>query len=80
MPRHCLQPLHLCSRLAYTRSKLCNILFTNELARRLQQQGSAVTVNAYDPVRVGPRQKGTGKAWGVMASSCERSAGLSSIG
>ena len=39
--------------LAYTRSKLCNLLFTYELARRLAQQGSGVTVTAYDPVRGG---------------------------
>lgn len=35
--------------LAYTRSKLCNILFTYHLARQLKQKGSAVTVTAYDP-------------------------------
>ena len=39
-------------RFAYTRSKLCNIYFAYELARRLQAQGSKVTVNAYDPVGV----------------------------
>ena len=31
-------------------SKLCNILFTYELARQLQKEGSNVTVVAYDPV------------------------------
>jgi NAD(P)-dependent dehydrogenase (short-subunit alcohol dehydrogenase family) len=33
--------------LAYSRSKLCNILFTNELARRLE--GTGVTANALHP-------------------------------
>lgn len=36
--------------LAYTRSKLCNILFTYQLARQLEQQGSKITVTAFDPV------------------------------
>ncbi|KAI8475934.1 MAG: hypothetical protein J3K34DRAFT_403243 [Monoraphidium minutum] len=35
--------------LAYTRSKLCNLLFTYHLARRLAADGSGVTVNGYDP-------------------------------
>ena len=34
---------------AYGRSKLANILFSNELARRLSQQGSQVTSNAVHP-------------------------------
>jgi NAD(P)-dependent dehydrogenase (short-subunit alcohol dehydrogenase family) len=33
----------------YTNSKLCNIYFTYQLAKELQQQGSAVTATAYDP-------------------------------
>jgi NAD(P)-dependent dehydrogenase (short-subunit alcohol dehydrogenase family) len=34
---------------AYGRSKLCNVLFTRELARRLRVEGSRVTVNAVHP-------------------------------
>jgi len=34
---------------AYKDSKLCNVLFTLELARRLKQQGSMVTVNCLSP-------------------------------
>ena len=34
---------------AYGRSKLANILFSNELARRLKEAGSAVTSNALHP-------------------------------
>lgn len=34
---------------AYATSKLCNVLFTRELARRLAAQGSALTVNAFNP-------------------------------
>ena len=33
----------------YGTSKLCNLLFTYELDRRLRAAGSAVTVNAFDP-------------------------------
>ena len=33
----------------YTTSKLCNLLFTHELSRRLGAAGSNVTVNAFDP-------------------------------
>ena len=36
-------------RTSYGRSKLANILFTTELARRLAERGSATTVNAYHP-------------------------------
>jgi NAD(P)-dependent dehydrogenase (short-subunit alcohol dehydrogenase family) len=35
--------------LAYARSKLANVLFTYELARRLAQAGSSVTANAVHP-------------------------------
>lgn len=35
--------------IAYGRSKLANILFSNELARRLKESGSAVTSNALHP-------------------------------
>ena len=34
---------------AYGRSKLANILFSNELARRLEEEGSSVTSNALHP-------------------------------
>jgi len=34
---------------AYSTSKLCNIMFTYALAERLRAEGSATTVNAYDP-------------------------------
>ena len=37
---------------AYGRSKLANILFSNELARRLAEEGSAITSNAVHPGRV----------------------------
>jgi NAD(P)-dependent dehydrogenase (short-subunit alcohol dehydrogenase family) len=33
----------------YTTSKLCNVLFTYELARRLHEAGSGIHVNAFDP-------------------------------
>jgi light-dependent protochlorophyllide reductase len=36
-------------RCRYTTSKLCNVLFTYELDRRLGQGAHGVTVNAYDP-------------------------------
>lgn len=40
-------PNHYVGHRAYARSKLCNVLFTYELARRLE--GSGVTVNALHP-------------------------------
>jgi NAD(P)-dependent dehydrogenase (short-subunit alcohol dehydrogenase family) len=37
-------------RLAYTTSKLCNIMFTYELARRLKAEGhDGISVTAFDP-------------------------------
>jgi NAD(P)-dependent dehydrogenase (short-subunit alcohol dehydrogenase family) len=36
-------------RMRYSTSKLCNLLCTYELSRRLQQQQSQITVNAFDP-------------------------------
>lgn len=36
-------------RVRYTTSKLCNLLCTYELSRRLQQQRSLITVNAFNP-------------------------------
>jgi len=35
--------------IAYGRSKLCNLYFTYELARRLESEGAGVTVNAMHP-------------------------------
>merc|ERR1712129_19481 len=34
---------------AYKDSKLCNVLFTLELARRLKQKGSSITANCLSP-------------------------------
>ncbi|APR78241.1 Light-dependent protochlorophyllide reductase [Minicystis rosea] len=39
----------LAGRRAYTTSKLCNVLCTYELARRLAAEHRSVTVNAFDP-------------------------------
>lgn len=39
----------LAARRAYATSKLCNLLFMHELARRLAAGGTATTVNAFDP-------------------------------
>jgi NAD(P)-dependent dehydrogenase (short-subunit alcohol dehydrogenase family) len=36
-------------RLRYTTSKLCNVLFSYELDRRLEHRARGVTVNAFDP-------------------------------
>jgi NAD(P)-dependent dehydrogenase (short-subunit alcohol dehydrogenase family) len=36
-------------RMRYSTSKLCNLLCTYEFSRRLQQQRSQITVNAFDP-------------------------------
>jgi NAD(P)-dependent dehydrogenase (short-subunit alcohol dehydrogenase family) len=36
-------------RMRYSTSKLCNLLCTYELSRRLQQQRSPIMVNAFDP-------------------------------
>ena len=36
-------------RIAYTTSKLCNVLFAYELDRRLQQQEKSITVNVFNP-------------------------------
>ncbi|MBE8968066.1 SDR family NAD(P)-dependent oxidoreductase [Nostocales cyanobacterium LEGE 12452] len=36
-------------RVRYTTSKLCNLLCTYELSRRLQKQQSKITVNAFNP-------------------------------
>ncbi|KAM7525773.1 hypothetical protein LguiA_015675 [Lonicera macranthoides] len=37
------------SSLTYCRSKLCNILHANELARRLKEEGVDITANSVDP-------------------------------
>lgn len=34
---------------AYKDSKLCNVLMTREMARRLQERGSPVTANCFGP-------------------------------
>lgn len=39
----------ICNSLAYGQSKLANILFSNELARRVQASGSGVTANCLHP-------------------------------
>ena len=42
--------IFLCThRLAYAQSKLANILFSNELARRTQLSGSGITANCLHP-------------------------------
>jgi NAD(P)-dependent dehydrogenase (short-subunit alcohol dehydrogenase family) len=52
---------------AYARSKLANILFTRELARRLH--GAGVTANCFHPgfvaTRIGSQDGGTSKIWGI---------------
>ena len=52
---------------AYARSKLANILFTRELARRLE--GTGVTANCFHPgfvaTRIGHQDGGTSKIWGI---------------
>ncbi len=67
--------------LAYRNSKLCNILFTRELARRLQ--GSGITANCLHPGFVATRfgdntgglfRAGVGFAKRVMAISVEEGA------
>ena len=52
-----LPPVHACS-------KLCNQVFTYELARRLAQAGSPVTCNALDPGTVNTKMLLAG--WGPM--------------
>ena len=37
------------SRLRYSFSKLCNIYFVHEMARRLEAEGSGIRVNAFNP-------------------------------
>ncbi|CAG8957710.1 hypothetical protein HYFRA_00000045 [Hymenoscyphus fraxineus] len=36
-------------RQRYSTSKLCNVLFTYAISRRLKAQGSQITINAFDP-------------------------------
>jgi NAD(P)-dependent dehydrogenase (short-subunit alcohol dehydrogenase family) len=55
---------------AYARSKLANVLFTRELARRLA--GMGVTANCYHPgfvaTRLGHQDGGISKIWGISTS------------
>ncbi|HEV2202174.1 MAG TPA: SDR family oxidoreductase [Bryobacteraceae bacterium] len=55
---------------AYARSKLANVLFTRELARRLA--GTGVTANCYHPgfvaTRLGHQDGGISKIWGISTS------------
>jgi len=52
---------------AYARSKLANIIFTHELARRIE--GTGVTANCFHPgfvaTRIGHQDGGTSKIWGM---------------
>jgi NAD(P)-dependent dehydrogenase (short-subunit alcohol dehydrogenase family) len=64
---------------AYGQSKLCNVLFTYELARRLE--GTGVTANALHPglvaTRFGSNNKGLGWIWtfvNLLALSAEEGA------
>ncbi|MBM4291169.1 MAG: SDR family oxidoreductase [Deltaproteobacteria bacterium] len=62
--------------LVYGTSKLLNVLFTRELARRLKARGSAVTVNALHP---GVVRTGFGKDYGGLFNLAARALGLVSI-
>ena len=62
--------------LVYGTSKLLNVLFTRELARRLKERGSRVTVNALHP---GVVRTGFGKDYGGLFNLAARVLGLVSI-
>lgn len=62
--------------IVYGTSKLLNILFTTELARRLQEQGSKVTANCLHP---GVVRTGFGRDYGGIFNLATRVFGLISI-
>lgn len=59
---------------AYAQSKACNILFTYELARRLE--GTGVTVNCFDP---GPTETSFGRTAGGAMHLLQRTVGMLGI-
>ena len=62
--------------IVYGTSKLLNILFTTELARRLKEQGSKVTTNCLHPGLV---RTGFGRDYGGLFNLATRVFGLVSI-
>ena len=55
------------SRLRYSYSKLCNLYFAYELGKRLKEEGSSVTVNAFNPGMMLTNFAPVGKAGAAMA-------------
>ena len=54
-------------RMRYSYSKLANIYFVHELARRLEAEGSGVTANAFNPGMMTTGFAKVDKAWAAMA-------------